>query len=221
MATLKVLLVEDHTLMRQGIKELLGREPDITVVGEVGDGSQALLLAERLRPDVVLMDLSLPGVDGIEATRQIHERCPTVRVLVLSMHQGKAYVSHALRAGASGYVLKQSTAAELALALRAVAAGNTFLSPAIAQILIDDFAQRPGIPEYDDDLLSELAPREREVLRLIATGFSNRQIAAQLHVSVKTVEAHRRNVMRKLGVSDRTGLVERAIRGGLVRTQPS
>jgi DNA-binding NarL/FixJ family response regulator len=221
MATLKVLLVEDHTLMRQGIKELLGREPDITVVGEVGDGSQALLLVERLRPDVVLMDLSLPGVDGIEATRQIHERCPAVRVLVLSMHQSKAYVSRALRAGASGYVLKQSTAAELALALRAVAAGNTFLSPAIAQILIDDYVQRPGTPEYDDDLLSKLAPREREVLQLIATGFSNRQIAAQLHVSIKTVEAHRRGVMRKLGVSDRTGLVERAIKGGLVRTQLS
>ena len=113
MATLKVLLVEDHTLMRQGIKELLSREAGITVVGEVGDGSQTLLAAERLQPDVVLMDLSLPGVDGIKATRQIRERCPAVRVLVLSMHQSKAHVFHALRAGVSGYVLKQSTAAEL------------------------------------------------------------------------------------------------------------
>jgi DNA-binding NarL/FixJ family response regulator len=218
---MKVLLVEDHTLMRQGIKELLGREPDITIVGEVGDGRQAVLAVERQQPDVVLMDLSLPGLDGISATRQIRERCPAVRVLVLSMHQSKSHVSHALRAGASGYVLKQSTATELALALRAVAAGDTFLSPAVAQILIDDYVQSPRTAEYDADILSGLDPREREVLRLIATGFSNRQIAAQLHVSVKTVEVHRRSVMSKLGVNDRAGLVEHAIKGGLVRTQPS
>jgi DNA-binding NarL/FixJ family response regulator len=137
------------------------------------------------------------------------------------MHQSKSHVSHALRAGASGYVLKQSTATELALALRAVAAGDTFLSPAVAQILIDDYVQSPRTAEYDADILSGLDPREREVLRLIATGFSNRQIAAQLHVSVKTVEVHRRSVMSKLGVNDRAGLVEHAIKGGLVRTQPS
>jgi DNA-binding NarL/FixJ family response regulator len=218
---IKVLLVEDHTLMRQGIKELLSKELDITIVGEVGDGSQAVLAVERQQPDVVLMDLSLPGLDGISATHQIRERCPAVRVLVLSMHRSQAHVSHALRAGASGYVLKQSTATELALALRAVAAGNTFLSPAVAQILVDDYVQSLETLEHDAGLLSELDPREREVLRLIATGFSNRQIAEQLHVSVSAVEMDRRSVMSKLGVNDRVGLVEHAIKGGLVRTQPS
>lgn len=219
MATLKVMLVEDHALMRQGVKALLGEESDVVIVGETGDGSEALLLAERLQPDIVLMDLSLPGVGGIEATRQIRERFPTMRVVVLSMHDGEEYVFRALRAGASGYVLKQSTSTELVLALRAVAAGSTFLSPTISQILISDYVRRADeAPERDDDALSILTPREREVLQLIATGLSNRQVAAQLHISIKTVETHRGNMMSKLDVHDRAGLVKFAIKGGLIKS---
>jgi DNA-binding NarL/FixJ family response regulator len=216
MTPLKVLLVEDHILIRQGVRALLEKEPDICVVGEVGDSDEALSLAERLQPDIVLMDISLPGIGGIEATRRIHERFPTMRILVLSMHKSEAYVSHALRAGASGYVLKQSTAAELVLALRAVAAGGTFLSPAISQILISDYVRHAETSERGDTL-DVLTPRERQVLKLIATGLSNRQIAQKLHVSIKTVETHRGNMMGKLGVHDRAGLVACAIKGGLIK----
>jgi DNA-binding NarL/FixJ family response regulator len=216
MTTLKVLLVEDHAIVRQGVKALLDEEPDIAVVGETGDGSEALLLAQKLRPDIVLMDLSLPGLSGIEATHQIRERFPTMRIVVLSMHGNEEYVFRALRAGASGYVLKQSTSTELVLALRAVATGSTFLSPAVSQILISDYMRRAKIQESDDEASSILTPREREVLKLIATGLSNRQIAERLHISVKTVETHRGNIMRKLDVHDRAGLVKHAIDSGLI-----
>ena len=219
MATLQVLLVEDHTLVRQGVRALLDEEPDITAVGETGDGSEALMLAQKLRPDVVLMDLSLPGIGGIEATRQIRERFPAMQVVVLSMHDSEEYVFRALRAGASGYVLKQSTSTELVLALRAVAAGSTFLSPAISQILISDYVRRAGVQERDDDALNILTPREREVLQLIARGLSNRQVAEQLHISTKTVETHRGNMMSKLEVHDRAGLVEFAMKSGLVKIE--
>jgi two-component system response regulator NreC len=216
MTTLKVLLVEDHAIVRQGVRALLDEEPDITIVGETGEGSEALLMAERLRPDIVLMDLSLPGVSGIEATRQVCERFPTMRVVVLSMHDSEEYVFRALRAGASGYVLKQSTSTELVLALRAVAAGSTFLSPDISQILISDYMRRAETQDRDDEALSILTPREREVLQLVARGLNNRQIAERLHISVKTVETHRGNMMRKLDVHDRAGLVKFAIDSGLI-----
>lgn len=215
MKTLRVLMVEDHGIVRQGIRALLDEEPDITIVGETGDGSEALLLAQKLRPDIVLMDLSLPGINGIEATRQICERFPAIKVVVLSMHDGEEYVFRALRAGAAGYVIKQSTSDELVLALRAVAAGSTFLSPAASEILISDFVHRAKTQESDDEALSILTAREREVLQLIATGLSNRQIAERLHISVKTVETHRGNMMRKLDVHDRAGLVKFAIDSGL------
>ena len=216
MVTLNVLLVEDHAIVRQGIKALLEEEPDIVVVGETGDGSQALGLVENLCPNVVLMDLSLPGLGGIEATHQIRERFPDVRVVVLSMHEHEEYVFRALRAGASGYVVKQSTSAELVLALRAVAGGSTFLSPTISQILIDDYVHRAGARDKDDAALNILTPREREVLQLIARGFNNRQIAERLHISVKTVETHRGNMMRKLDVHDRAGVVKFAMDSGLI-----
>lgn len=216
MVTVNVLLVEDHAIVRQGIKALLEEEPDIVVVGETGDGSQALVLVENLCPNVVLMDLSLPGLGGIEATHQIRERFPDVRVVVLSMHEHEEYVFRALRAGASGYVVKQSTSTELVLALRAVAGGSTFLSPTISQILIDDYVHRAGARDKDDAALDILTPREREVLQLIARGFNNRQIAERLHISVKTVETHRGNMMRKLDVHDRAGVVKFAMDSGLI-----
>jgi two-component system response regulator NreC len=216
MSTLKVLLVEDHVIVRQGVSALLDEEPDIAIVGEASDGSQALALVQKLRPDIVLMDLSLPGLGGVEATRQIRELYPGVRVLVLSMYDSEEYVFRALRAGASGYVLKQSTSTELVLALRAVAAGSTFLSPSISQILISDYMRRVETQQSDDEALSILTPREREVLQLIAQGLSNRQIAEKLHISVKTVETHRGNMMNKLDVHDRAGLVKFAMDSGMV-----
>ena len=216
MTTLRVLLVEDHAIVRQGVRALLDEESDISIVGEAGDGSEGLALAQKLRPDIVLMDLSLPGLGGIEATRQIRELLPDIRVLVLSMHDNEEYVFRALRSGASGYVLKQSTSTELVLALRAVAAGSTFLSPSISQILISDYVRRAESQESDGEILGLLTPREREVLQLIARGLSNRQIAERLHISVKTVETHRGNMMQKLDVHDRAGLVKFAIDSGLI-----
>jgi len=219
MMTLKVLLVEDHAIVRQGIKALLDEEPDITIVGEAGDGSEGLLLAQKLKPDIVLMDVSLPTLDGIQVARQIHDRMPQVRVLMLSMHDNEEYVFRALQAGACGYVLKQSTSTELVLALRAVAAGSTFLSPDISQILIGDYLRRAETRSDADEALDILTPRERQVLQLITKGFSNRQIAARLQISIKTVETHRGNMMRKLDVHDRAELVKFAIDSGLVTLQ--
>jgi two-component system, NarL family, response regulator NreC len=215
MTMLKILLVEDHIIVRQGVKALLAEEPDIVVIGEAGDGSEALLLTERLRPDIVLMDLSMPGLGGIEATYQLRERFPTISVVVLSMYDNEEYVFHVLRAGASGYVLKQSTPTELVLALRTVAAGSTFLSPAISQILVSEYLRHAKTHTDDDEALRVLTPREREVLQLIATGLSNRQIAERLHLSVKTVETHRGNIMHKLDLHDRASLVKFAVDKGL------
>ncbi len=219
MSVLKVLLVEDHVIVRQGVKALLAEESDVHVVGEAGDGSQALQLIETLRPDIVLMDLALPNIGGIEVTRQIRERFPNIQVIVLSMHDNEEYVFRALRAGASGYVLKQSTSTELVLALRAVVAGNTFLSPGISQILISDYVQRSKSEAQDQDALDILTPRERQVLQLIVRGYNNRQIAEQLHISIKTVETHRGNMMKKLDVHDRAGLVKFALDSGLIRLE--
>jgi two-component system response regulator NreC len=213
---LKVLLVEDHAIVRQGIRSLLEEESDILVVGEAGDGSQALEQAERLSPDIVLMDLSMPGVGGIEATRQIRERFPAMRVIVLSMHESEEYVFRVLQAGASGYVLKRATTTELVLALRAVAAGSTFLSPSISQILIGDFVQRATSRQRDQEVADLLTPRERQVLQFVAQGYSNRQIAEQLHISIKTVETHRGNMMSKLDVHDRASLIRYARESGLI-----
>jgi two-component system response regulator NreC len=214
--TLKVLLVEDHAIVRQGVRALLDEEPDIVIVGEAADGNEALALAQSLHPDIVLMDLNLPGMSGIEATRQLRQLAPEMRILVLSMHDGEEYVFRALRAGASGYVLKQSTSTELVLALRAVASGSTFLSPSISQILISDFVRRAEIQETDAEVLEILTPREREVLELIVRGLTNRQIAGRLHISIKTVETHRGNMMQKLDVHDRAGLVKFAIDHGVI-----
>jgi DNA-binding NarL/FixJ family response regulator len=213
---MNVLLVEDHALVRQGVRALLDEEPDINVVGEAGQAREALKLVEELRPDIVLMDLSLPGMDGVELTRRIRKRFPSTRVLVLSMHDSEEYVSRALRGGAAGYILKQSTSTELVLALRAVAAGSTFLSPGVSQILISDYVRRAASRERDEAALGVLTPREREVLQLIARGLNNRQIAERLYISIKTVETHRGNMMRKLDVHDRASLVRFAIDAGLI-----
>jgi DNA-binding NarL/FixJ family response regulator len=212
---IRVLLVDDHTILREGIRALLADEPEIVVVGEAGDGEEAVERVQALRPDVVLMDMVMPKMNGLEATRLIKECAPEVKVLILSMYDDDEYVQQVIQAGAAGYVLKGVQAGDLTHAIREVHAGSSFLNPQIAAKLIEDYVRRVhGSAEAGHEALT---PREREVLKLIAEGHSNRQIADILRLSRKTVESHRTNLMRKLDVHDVTGLVKHALRTGLIR----
>jgi DNA-binding NarL/FixJ family response regulator len=208
MTSRRVLLVDDHGLVRAGLRCLLESMLDIEVVGEAGDGREALKLIEKLHPDVVLMDLSMPVLNGLEAIRRSAKLAPKPRVLVLSMHADKVYVRHALAAGAAGYVLKTADRGELAMAVATVARGESWLSPAIAKSVIEDLIA--GTPDED------LTPRQREVLQLIAEGHSTKDIARRLHLSVKTIETHRAQIMQRLDIHDVAGLVRYAIRRLLV-----
>ena len=210
---IRVLLAEDHGTVRAGLRLLIEKEPDMEVVGEAADGREARLLALKLLPDVVLMDISMPGVDGLQATRGLQESCPQVRVLALTRHADYGFLTEMLRAGAKGYVLKQSSSADLASAVRAVAAGQCYLDPAVTGKLVGGSAAR-GPEAGAKEALSE---REEEVLRLIARGHSNKEIAARLSVSVKTVEAHKTNGMRKLGLAARNDIVDYAIFRGWMK----
>jgi DNA-binding NarL/FixJ family response regulator len=202
----RVLLAEDHTLVRAGLRALLERLPNIEVVGEAEHGGEALKLAAQLRPDVVLMDLSMPILNGVEATRRAMKLKPRPRVLVLSMHDEIEYVRQALAAGASGYLIKNARRGELELALAAVIRGEVWISPSIARAVAEDFALRA--PAKRDDL----TPRQREILQLIAEGHTTKQIAKRLHIGVKTVEAHRTQIMDRLDIHNIAGLVRYAIR---------
>jgi two-component system response regulator NreC len=213
MSKATVLLVDDHVVVRQGLKALLADEPDIEVIGEASNGREALDRLAELEPDVVLMDISMPGLNGIEATRQIQQRYPDVRVVVLSMHANEEYVFQVLQAGASGYVLKQSDSLEVLTAIRAAVAGGSFLSPPISRTVIEDYVRRAEARGQADDL-EMLTSREREVLQLLAEGRSNREIAEELSISIKTVETHRSNMMNKLGLGSKTELVKYALRKG-------
>lgn len=210
-APLRVLLADDHTILREGVRLLLEAQPGIAVVGEAGDGAEALALAHRLRPDIVVLDLAMPGLSGLETTRRLRAELPEVQVVVLTMHADREYVTEAVQAGAAGYVLKQAAAQELVRALRAVRDGAAYLHPAATRALIGDYRRR-----CDEASAGGLTPREREVLRQVALGLNNRAIANALGISVKTVEAHRANLMAKLDMHDRTELVRYAIRIGLI-----
>ncbi len=209
----KVLLVDDHVVVRQGLKALFASEPDIEVVGEAGNGREALGCIPKLQPNVILMDISMPGLNGIEATRQIRHNHPDIKVVVLSMHTNEEYVFQVLQAGASGYVLKQSDSMEVLTAIRAALSGGSFLSPPISRTVIDDYVRRAKARGQGSDLYL-LTPRQREVLQLLAEGLSNQKIAKQLNISVKTVETHRSNMMNKLDVSSKTELIKYALRKG-------
>ncbi len=215
MAKIKILIADDHTIVREGVRMILAKERDIEVVGEAGDGREALDLVDRLRPDVVIMDLSMPGMGGIEATKHIKERHPAVNVLALTMHEDESYVFQLLRAGASGYVLKRAAAQDLVQAVRAAARGEAFLYPSITRKVVEDYLKRVEQGEerarYDG-----LTEREREVLTLIAQGLTNQHIAQKLYISIKTVQTHRAHILEKLGLHDRTELVRYAIRKGLI-----
>ncbi len=210
----RVLLAEDHTLVRSGIRLLLENSGKVEVLGEAGDGHEAIELTRQLQPEVVLMDVGLPLLSGIEAARQIHAAQPEVRILMLSMHADRQYLLESLRAGASGYVLKDAAFTELLTALRSVQSGHTYLSPALAEIAMEHYVRRAqGKPGLDE--LEVLSPREREVLQLIGKGDSSAEIAQTLHISVRTVDTHRHNIMKKLDIHSIAGLTKFAVRHGL------
>lgn len=204
-----IVIAEDHNLVREGTREILSREPDLAVVGEAASGDEAVRLALELRPQVLLMDMRMPGMTGIEATRQLMTESPDLRVLILSAHEDEDYVREALAAGACGYLLKTAPGSELVGGVRAVVAGSTVLSPTISRKL----AQSPLSPSRASDRLSS---REFTVLRLIARGHANKEIAVELGISVRTVEGHLHSIFEKLGVGSRTEAVVHAVHDGLL-----
>jgi len=210
-----VLIVDDHTILRAGLRMLLNAHPDIEVVGEASDGNQAVVSAQRLQPDVILMDIAMPECNGIEATRQIKRLIPETRVLVLTMHENEEYLFQVLRAGASGYILKEAADTELVTAIRVVYSGRFYLSPSAQSIMVGDYLQRVRTGE-ERDSYGALTEREREILKLVAEGYTNNQIAERLTISPKTVDTHRTHIMDKLNLHSRAELVKYAIRRGLL-----
>lgn len=216
---IRVLLADDHDILREGLKALLSMQGEMEIVGEAYTGREAVELAERLKPDVVLLDVSMPELDGLEACRRIRAHAPQAQVLILTMHEREDYLRQALEAGAAGYLVKRTAAAELRLAVRAVAHGDTFLSPSMARTLVRNYLalREEGAPaDAAADPYESLSSREREVLKLVAEGCTSQDIADRLVLSVKTVQAHRARLMEKLGLRDVTHLVRYAVRRGLV-----
>ena len=211
----KVLLVDDHPLFREGIRALLSAESDIEVVGEAADGKQAIELAEKLSPNIIVMDLVMPGMNGMQAAQQLHDKYPDIKVLILSMYDDDEYVCQILKAGASGYVLKRAASDDLLRAIREVEKGGSALHPTVAAKLIKDYVRRTKSTEQRDSG-SVLTARESEVLRLVAEGHTNQQIADMLGLGRKTVDTHRTNIMRKLDLHDVTALVKYALKRGLI-----
>jgi len=214
METIRVVLAEDHTIVRQGLRSLLDQQAGIEVVAEAENGRQAVRIAEQLRPDVVLMDFSMPDLNGLEATRQIKQRVPDVKVLILTRHVNKEYIESILRAGASGYLIKKSAVDELVIAIHSVHRGNSFLDPSISTMVIEGYLHPSAGEIQSHDV--KLTPRQREVLQLIAEGHPNREIASMLHISVKTVDNHRANLMDKLDLHSTADLTRYAIRKGII-----
>ncbi len=215
MSKIRVFLADDHLLLREGVRSLLHKVPDIEVVGESGDGKEAVEKVEQLAPDVVLMDITMPGMGGLEATRQIKQQNPQVKVLILTIHDTSQYLSGMLNAGASGYVVKTTASDELIFAIRAVNQGDIYLYPSIARMLVEDYLQKVKTGEQRTSY-EGLTPREWEILKSIAEDRKNKEIADLLGISVRTVQAHRTNLMDKLGARDRTELVKYAIRKGII-----
>ncbi|HET7009420.1 MAG TPA: response regulator transcription factor [Anaerolineales bacterium] len=223
MPPIRILLADDHAVLRAGLKALLSAQADMQVVGEAGDGLEALREAERLRPDVVLADVGMPGLTGLELTKRLKETLPEARVLILTVHEDQSFLHRALRAGAAGYLVKRAAEEDLLAGIRAVARGEAFLLPSMTRGLIEDFVRRrsrgrakdseASVQEND---LDGLTPREVQVLRLIAQGYSNVQIGETLVISVKTVEAHRARIVEKLGLHSRVELVRYAMTKGLL-----
>jgi two-component system, NarL family, response regulator NreC len=210
MKRIRILLADDHAVVRQGFKMILAAQPDMEIVGEAGNGRETIELAEKLRPEVVVMDVSMPELNGIEATRRLASSTPHTRVVALSMHKDSVYVREILRAGARGYLLKESLAGDLVAAVRAVASGEGYLSPAVSNAVLDDYRRHVTNPV---DLLTS---REREVLQMLAEGKTNKEIAVVLNLSVYTVDAHRGRIMEKLNLHSINELVRFAVRNGVI-----
>ncbi len=209
---INILLVDDHAVLREGLKALLNSEPDMRVIGGAGDGREALRRVEALRPDVAVVDISMPNLNGIETVRQLRHLHAELKLIILSMHATHAYVTEALQAGANGYVVKQADAIEVVNAIRAVMAGGAYLSPTISKDLIEDYLSRA--PSQKSAF--KLTTREREVAQLIAEGRSTRDISTELTVSVKTVETHRANIMRKINAKSTADIVKYALKRGWI-----
>lgn len=211
----RVLIAEDHTLFRDGLKALLSYEPDFEVVGEAADGQEAVLRSEKVKPDLVLLDLSMPRVDGVTAIKEIKRRCPDTKILVLTVHKTEEHVAETLSSGANGYVLKEASQAELVLAMKSVLRDECYLSPAISAKVVDGYLaerkrQAPSVPS------ALLTARERQVLKLIAEGYKSKEIAGLLYISEKTVAKHRANIMAKLDLHSASALTAYALERGLV-----
>jgi DNA-binding NarL/FixJ family response regulator len=216
MVKLRIYLADDHAVVREGLKALINAQPQMEVIGEAGDGSTACQEVPQLQPDLVVMDVSMPAVNGAQATSQLKQTCPNVKVLALTVHEDKGYLRLLLEAGASGYVLKRAAAEELIHAIRTVSAGGMYLDPALAGKVVGSFMRAPAgksAPEGND-----LSDRESEVLRFIAAGYTNKQIASQLDVSVKTVETYKARSMQKLGLGSRADLVRYALQRGWLQS---
>ena len=215
MTNIRILLADDHAVVRSGLRMLLEAQPDFEIVGEAETGTEAVAMVDELHPDAVLMDIQMPDLNGIEATKIIKEKSPETAVLALTMHEDDHYFFEMLHAGASGYVLKRAAPDEVVQAIRTVCRGEVFLHPMMAKRLVTDYVNRADKNE-SEKAYSNLTPREQEVLTLIAEGYSNAEIANDLYISIKTVDRHRENIMRKLNMHSRIDLVKYAIRTGLI-----
>ncbi len=217
MSKIRVLLADDHTIVRQGLRALLDTHEDIEIVGEAENGRQAFEKTEQISPDIVVLDITMPYLNGIEATRKIKKMNPEIKVIVLTVHDSEEYVHQILQAGASGYLLKESAVSDLVSAINAVNKGDVFLSPTISKVVVKDYIKHTGGETRAFDSLDVLTSREREVLQLIAEGHTNREVARLLKLSVKTIDVHRARIKEKLNISDTAGLIKYSIRKGLIK----
>jgi DNA-binding NarL/FixJ family response regulator len=214
---MRVLLADDHHLVRAGIRALLASLPEVEIVAEAGNGQEALAALVRTKPDIALIDISMPGLNGLELAARVSREVPETRVVILSVHGDASHVAQALRAGAKGYLVKDAAVDELPILLRSVMRGETYLSPSISRHVVDGFLERSsGLPPESTDASALLTPRQREILQLVAEGRSTKEIATLLDLSVKTVETHRAQIMERLDIHDLAGLVRYAVRAGLV-----
>jgi len=215
MSKIRILLADDHTVMRAGLRSLLEREPDLSVVAEASDGRQAVELADAHEPDVIVMDIGMPALNGIDASRQIIARHPCTSVVILSMHSDESYVLRALKSGARAYLLKDSAEADLMRAIRAVSEGKSFFSPAVSRMLLEDYVRQLK-ERGEEDTYDLLTMREREILQLLAEGKSNKDVANTLNLSLYTVETHRAHILQKLGLHTVPDLILYAVRKGII-----